>query len=108
MDTIKYKVEIPSKLKSWEYIAKVEIYKWLNIDAYQKNITANTMKYEDLGPFTKFLYHFASICECRWGVMVDFDERKQRIYLTDKYYKWMHKLRDELINDEEAKNIESI
>lgn len=32
-------------------------------------------------------------CQAGWGVMVDFNEHAQRIYLVDPYYKWMHKLR---------------
>ena len=97
METHKYKVENSGKLKSWEKIARKEIYKWLTDKAYEKEVTESTMKNESMGPFTKFLYHFAYLCECGWGVMVDFDERKQRVYLPDHYYKWMNKLRDECI-----------
>lgn len=53
------------------------------------------MTQESMGPFTKFLYHFASLCECGWGVLIDFNERSQRVFLPDRYYKWMHQLRDE-------------
>lgn len=97
----KYKVENPGKLKSWEQIARKEIHKWLTDEAYEKEVTESTMKNEWMGPFTKFLYHFAYLCECGWGVMVDFDERKQRVYLPDHYYKWMHKLRDEILSEME-------
>lgn len=95
----KYNVENPGKLKSWEAIARKQIYRWLTNDAYQAEVCATTMKNEFMGPFTKFLYHFAYLCECGWGVMVDFDERKQRVFLPDHYYKWMHKLRDEIEAD---------
>lgn len=92
----KYKVSEPGKLKSWEAIAKQEIQKWLDDEDYRDEIMQNTMKEEYMGPFTKFLYHFAFLCECGWGVMIDFNERTQRVFLPDHYYKWMHKLRDEL------------
>ncbi len=92
----KYKVLEPQKLSSWKKIAQKEIYRWLTDEAYEKEVTDTTMKNESMGPFTKFLYHFAYLCECGWGVMVDFDERKQRVYLPDRYYKWMHKLRDDI------------
>lgn len=95
----KYKVENSGRLKSWEQIARKEIHKWLTDEAYEKEVTESTMKNESMGPFTKFLYHFAYLCECGWGVMVDFDERKQRVYLPDHYYKWMHKLRDEILSE---------
>lgn len=97
----KYKVAEPRKLSSWKKLAQREISKWLNDDEYRKEVTATTMKNESMGEFTKFLYHFAYLCECGWGVMVDFDERKQRVFLPDHYYKWMHKLRDEIIAAEE-------
>lgn len=96
-DRGKYKVSEPGKLKSWEEIARREIVKWLDHEEYKEEINRTTMTGESMGPFTKFLYHFASLCECGWGVMVDFDERKQRVFLPDHYYKWMHKLRDEII-----------
>lgn len=98
METHKYKVENSGRLKSWEQIARKEIHKWLTDEAYEKEVTESTMKNERMRPFTKFLYHFAYLCECGWGVMVDFDERKQRVYLPDHYYKWMHKLRDEILS----------
>lgn len=63
---------------------------------YQKEVLRTTMTKEDMGPFTKFLYHFAWKCQSPWGVMVDFDERRQRVYLMDKYYEWMHKLRKDM------------
>ncbi len=93
----KYQVEEPRKLKSWEQIAKKEILKWLDSQEYRDEIQRTVMPNEDLGPFTKFLYHFAFLCKCGWGVMIDFDEYKQRVFLPDHYYKWMHKLRDELM-----------
>lgn len=98
----KYKVEEPRKLSSWKEIAKAEIKRWLTDEAYEKEVTESTMTNEMMGPFTKFLYHFAWLCECGWGVMVDFNERSQRIYLADHYYKWMHKLRDEVLSELEA------
>ena len=94
----KYKVVgNPNILSSWKGIAIKEIYKWLTKEAYREEINKTTMVNEYLGPFTKFLYHFAFMCECGWGVMVDFNERSQKVFLTDRYYKWMHKLRDEII-----------
>lgn len=96
MNELKYKVEEPRKLKSWEQIAKQEITRWLDDEDYQNEVCSSTMTGEMMGPFTKFLYHFAFLCECGWGVMVDFDERKQRVFLPDHYYKWMHRLRDEI------------
>ncbi len=100
----KYKVDNPHKLKSWENIARQDIHKWLTDEGYQEHVTETTMKGEMMGPFTKFLYHFAYLCECGWGVMIDFDERKQRTYLPDHYYKWMHKLKAEVMA--EMQNIE--
>lgn len=97
----KYKVDDPDKLKSWEQIARKELSKWLNDDEYQREVLSTTMTKEAMGPFTKFLYHFAFLCQCGWGVMVDFNERTQRVFLTDHYYKWMHKLRDEILEHEE-------
>lgn len=91
-----FKVDSPWNLKSWEAIAKREIQKWLDDDSYKDEVCKTTMTGESMGPFTKFLYHFAYQCEAGWGVMVDFDERKQRVFLPDHYYKWMHKLRNEL------------
>jgi len=48
------------------------------------------------GGFTRFLYWFGMSCEAGWGTMIDFNEYRQRIFLVDKYYVWMHKLRDEI------------
>lgn len=92
----KYKVDKPYRLASWDKIARREIYRWLTDEAYEKEVITTTMTTESIGPFTKFLYHFATLCECGWGVMIDFNERRQRVFLTDRYYKWMHKLRDEI------------
>ena len=99
MEDKKFTVSEPGKLKSWEKIAKREITRWIQDDNYRDEIYKTTMRNEDMGPFTKFLYHFASCCECGWGVMVDFDERKQRVFLPGHYYEWMHKLRDEILTD---------
>lgn len=96
MERDKYKVENPRRLKSWEDIAKAEITRWLTDDAYRDEVTKTTMKNEMMGEFTKFLYHFAYLCEAGWGVMIDFNERSQRVFLPDHYYKWMHRLRDEI------------
>jgi hypothetical protein len=84
-------------LKFWEKKARHEIYRWLTDDKFQDEVTRTTMKDCMIGPFTKFLYHFACECQCGWGVMVDFNERSQRVFLCDRYYKWMHKLRDEIL-----------
>jgi hypothetical protein len=88
-----------NSLAYWKKSAKSEIYKWLIDEEFRDKISAETLKDESLGPFTKFLYYFGAKCQCGWGTMLDFDERKQRVFLTDRYYKWMHKLRDE-INEE--------
>lgn len=96
MEEIKFKVDEPGKLKSWEHIARREITRWLNDNEYREKVTRETMKNEMMGPFTKFLYHFAFQCQCGWGVMIDFNERSQRVFLPDHYYKWMHKLKDEI------------
>lgn len=101
-DVHKYKVDEPRKLKSWEAIARHEIKRWLTDETYEKEVTNSTMKNEYMGPFTKFLYHFAYLCECGWGVMIDFSERSQRVYLPDHYYKWMHKLKDEITSELEV------
>jgi len=98
----KYKVGEPRKLSSWKEIAKAEIKRWLTDKSYEKEVTKNTMKNEYMGPFTKFLYHFAYLCECGWGVMIDFSERGQKVFLPDHYYRWMHKLRDEVITELEV------
>lgn len=94
----KYKVENPRILKSWEPFAKQEILRFINDEKYHESVVTETMPNENMGPFTKFLYHFAGLCAAPWGVLIDFDERKQRVYLPDHYYKWMHKLRDELFS----------
>ena len=92
----KYSVSDPWKLKSWRSIAENEIRHYLENENYRDHIDKTTMVNEYMGPFTKFLYHFASKCECGWGVMVDFNEKSQRVFLPNHYYKWMHKLRDEI------------
>jgi hypothetical protein len=106
MSAEEFKVENPRKLSSWEEIAKREISRWLNDDQFKSKITRDVMQGEDMGPFTKFLYWFGLSCKAGWGVMVDFDDRKQRLYLPDHYYKWMHKLRDELLEVDERKGPE--
>lgn len=87
-----------NKLSYWKEKAKIEITKWVKDDDFRDKISRETLKNEMLGPFTKFLYHFACTCNCSWGVMVDFNERSQRVFLVDRYYKWMHELRDEIEN----------
>jgi hypothetical protein len=93
----KYKVDNPRSLKAWQPIARKEIYRWLTDENYQNEVSATTMTKEDMGPFTKFLYHFASLCECGWGVMVDFNEYRQRVFLSDHYYRWMHEILDKML-----------
>lgn len=100
----KYSVENPNKLSSWENIARKEIHKWVTDYVYQKEICDTTMTGEMMGPFTKFLYHFAYLCNCGWGVMVDFNERSQRVFLPDHYYKWMHELRDSVLETIDTPN----
>jgi hypothetical protein len=91
-------------LAYWERQAKKQIFKWLNDDDFRESITKNTLSKDENppGPFTKFLYYFAARTQAGWGVMVDFNERNQKVFLTDHYYKWMHKLRDELNQVEDA------
>jgi len=102
MSEEKYKVDDPRKLSSWKARASAEISRWLDDEEYQKEIFRTTMVNESMGPFTKFLYHFAAKCEAPWGVLIDFDERKQRVFLPDHYYKWMHQIRDGLLAIKEA------
>ncbi len=86
-----------NSLAYWKEKARSEIYRWLTDDEFSERVIKETMKNEMIGPFTKFLYHFAHECQSAgWGVMVDFNERSQKVHLTDRYYKWMHKLRDEI------------
>lgn len=106
----KYQVGEPQRLSSWKKHAYREIKRWIEDDEYRDKVTAETLSKDDNppGPFTKFLYHFGFMCECGWGVMIDFNERSQRIFLTDHYYKWMHKLRDEIyLQKEIAQNPEN-
>lgn len=81
----------------WKHKAVEAIHRWLTDEVWSDEITRNTLKNYEYppGPFTKFLYYFAGECyEAGWGVMVDFNERKQQIYLVNHYYKWMHHLRN--------------
>jgi len=89
-------------LKVWEENARREINRYLNTEEVT-DIIGDCMKNEWLGPFTKFLYWFALNCETGWGVMVDFNEYSQRIYLCDHYYKWMHKIRDQILIELESR-----
>ncbi len=93
-----FRVENPRRLKSWEQIAKAQIQRFYNDDEFHKYVSTQVMRNDENppGPFTRFLYWFAFSCKAGWGVMVDFNDRAQRIYLVDPYYKWMHKLRDEM------------
>lgn len=86
-------------LKSWEKIAKEQILRYYRDEEFSHYIATEVMKLDENppGPFTRFLYWFALSCKTGWGVMVDFNEYRQRTFLCDHYYKWMHKLRDELI-----------
>lgn len=97
MSSTKFRVSEPDKLSSWRSHAKKAIKEWLDNETYQAEIMRTVMKNEAMGPFTKFLYAFAFKCECGWGVMIDFNERTQRVFLTDRYYEWMHKIRDEIV-----------
>jgi len=85
----------PRALKSWEAHARREITRYLETDDVT-TIIGNCMKDESLGPFTKFLYWFGLNCETGWDVMIGFNEYSQRLFLCDHYYKWMHRLRDEI------------
>ena len=102
-DAFNAEFHVPDKawqLKSWRDIAKREIKRWIEDEAYSDLVTKEIMKNEFMGPFTKFLYHFAFQCKgCGWGVMIDFNENSQRVFLPDKYYKWMHEIRDEINNE---------
>lgn len=94
--------ERPRALKSWENHARREIKKWIdNKDGVQEWVMKKVLSKAENppGPFTRFLYHFAFNCQnAGWGVMVDFNEYSQQTHLCDKYYKWMHKLRDEIVD----------
>ena len=93
--------EKPRALKSWESIARMQILRYLNDDEFSDYIGREVMKNDENppGPFTRFLYWFGLSCQTGWGVMIDFSERNQRIFLCDNYYKWMHKLRDEILEE---------
>lgn len=99
----KFKVEAEHrKLSAWKEHARREIKRYIETEDVRE-IIGDTMKNESLGPFTKFLYWFALSCETGWGVMIDFNEYRQQVFLCDRYYKWMHKLRDEIFEEMEAK-----
>jgi len=87
------------KLSSWKKIAWKQIERWLDDDEFREYVSKEVLKNADNppGPFTRFLYWFGFSCEAGWGTMVDFNERSQQSHLVDKYYKWMHQLRDEII-----------
>jgi hypothetical protein len=104
----KFHADHPRKLSSWEQAAKRQILRYQNDDDFRHYISTEVMKLDENppGPFTRFLYWFALSCQAGWGVMVDFNEYRQRIHLVDKYYKWMHKLRDEL--DEANGKVEEV
>lgn len=93
----KYTVSHPYKLKSWERIISREIVKLYQSPEYEKEICSTTLPGESLGPFTKFLYHLGYICDAPFGVLIDFNERTQKIYLTNGFYKYVHKLRDKIL-----------
>lgn len=86
----------PQTLGYWRPKAIEAITRFYEDDEFNQKVVRETLPGESLGPFTKFLYWFASECSCGWGVMIDFDERRQRVFLPNHYYQWMHKLRDEL------------
>ena len=91
--------ESPRKLSSWKKHAWQQIERWLD-DKEFHDYCANQVlsKCENPpGPFTRFLYWFAGVCQTGWGVMIDFNEYQQKTFLCDNYYKWMHKLRDEIL-----------
>ncbi len=91
------------KLSSWTAIAKQQIERWLDDEEFSDYISHEVLKNAENppGPFTRFLYWFGFSCEAGWGTMVDFNEYSQRTHLVDKYYKWMHKLRDEILESRE-------
>lgn len=104
----KFHAEEPRKLSSWRTIAWKQIKRFYEDDDFNQYISTQVMRNADNppGPFTRFLYWFALSCQAGWGVMVDFSDRSQQIYLCDKYYKWMHKLRDE-INEQEQVGVDN-
>jgi len=91
------------KLSSWTTIAKQQIERWLDDEEFSDYISREVLRNDENppGPFTRFLYWFGFSCEAGWGTMVDFNEYSQRTHLVDKYYKWMHKLRDEILESRE-------
>lgn len=99
----KYKEEFhvqekPRALASWRKHAWQQIERWLDDEDFYNYISTEVMSKDENapGPFTRFLYWFGLSCQTGWGVMIDFNEHTQRIFLCDHYYKWMHKLRDEI------------
>lgn len=96
--------EFPRKLSSWRKHAWKQIERYLDDDEF-RDYFANVFfsKAEDKpGPFTCFLYWFGQCCQTGWGVMIDFNEYQQKIFLCDHYYKWMHKVRDEILAQREV------
>lgn len=87
------------KLSSWRKIAWKQIERWLDDDEFREYVSTQVLRNADNppGPFTRFLYWFGLSCEAGWGTMVDFNERSQQTHLVDRYYKWMHQLRDEIL-----------
>lgn len=98
--------EAPRKLSSWTMIAKRQIERWLDDEEFHKYMSNEVMSKDENppGPFTRFLYWFGLSCQAGWGVMIDFNEYRQQIFLCDHYYKWMHKLRDEILEARELIN----
>lgn len=91
------------KLSSWTDIAKKQIERWLDDEDFYNYCSTEVLKNAEYppGPFTRFLYWFGLSCQAGWGTMVDFNEYSQKTHLVDKYYKWMHKLRDEILQSRE-------
>lgn len=87
------------RLSNWKEIAMQQIKRFYEDEDFYLYISKEVFKNDENppGPFTRFLYWFGFSCKgCGWGVMVDFNEYRQRTVLCDRYYKWMHQVRDEM------------
>lgn len=86
-------------LKNWEQHAKRQIIRFYKDEEFNHYISNEVLSKDEnpLGPFTRFLYWFGNSCQAGWDTMIGCREDGSGIiYLKDHYYKWMHKLRDEL------------
>lgn len=71
-----------NSLKYWESKARHEIVEYLRKEGQQS--------------FVDFMYSFASECDCQFGVMLEFNSRRQRMFLVKRYNTWMLNLKAEI------------